>query len=66
MRGFKTLTHCRLIPVAMNALDVFEEIAIRLLFDVFDQRRAVRLVGFRVGQLESLSSKQLTLRESLD
>ena len=60
-RGFETLNHGKSISVAMDDLEVFEHISTRLLLEMYDQLRPVRLIGFRVAQLESHLDRQSTL-----
>ena len=60
-QGFETLTHSKKIPVAMDDFEVFRIIAQRLLWQAFDTDRKVRLVGFRIADLEIPPSRQITL-----
>ena len=60
-RGFETHSAHRSIPVAMDEVEVFRRLAHRLFAENCDFERPVRLVGFRVGQLEEPESKQTIL-----
>jgi DNA polymerase IV (DinB-like DNA polymerase) len=59
--GFETHTHGRSIPVAMDDTEVFLRQVRRLFAENVHQEEKVRLIGFRLGQLEALDSKQTTL-----
>ena len=59
--GFETHTHGRSIPVAMDDVEVFLRQVRRLFAENVHQEEKIRLVGFRLGQLEFLDSKQTTL-----
>ena len=60
-QGFETHTHGRSIPVAMDDETVFMRIAHGLFAENIDFDRPVRLVGFRLGNLEMPLSRQSTL-----
>ena len=60
-KGFETHTVHRSIPVAMDEISVFRRLAHRLFAENCEQQRPVRLVGFRVGQLDMQASKQTIL-----
>ncbi len=60
-RGFETLNHARSLPVAMDDEEVFRRLADGLLTDVYDTSRPVRLIGFRVGDLDAPPNRQATL-----
>ena len=60
-QGFETHTHGRSIPVAMDDESVFLRIAHGLFAENTDLERPIRLVGFRLGNLEMPSSRQSTL-----
>ena len=60
-RGFETHTHGKSIPVAMDDEQVFSRLAESLFAQNVDLERPVRLVGFRLGNLEIPSSRQVTL-----
>jgi len=60
-QGFETLNHARSLPVAMDDEDVFLRLADGLLTDIYDTSRPVRLVGFRVGDLDAPPNRQATL-----
>ncbi len=59
--GFETHTHGRSIPVAMDDIEVFLRQMRRLFAENVHQEEKIRLIGFRLGQLEALDSKQTTL-----
>ena len=59
--GFETHTHGRSIPVAMDDTEVFLRQVRRLFAENVHQEEKIRLIGFRLGQLEFLDSKQTTL-----
>ena len=59
--GFETHTHGRSIPVAMDDTDVFLRQVRRLFAENVHQDENIRLIGFRLGQLEELESRQTTL-----
>ena len=59
--GFETHASSRSIPVAMDDASVFKRIASILFANNVDTNRSIRLVGFRLGQLEAPSSRQTTL-----
>ena len=59
--GFETHTHGRSIPVAMDDIEVFLRQVRRLFAENVHQEEKIRLIGFRLGQLEFLDSKQTTL-----
>ncbi len=60
-KGFETHTVHRSIPVAMDEISVFRRLAHRLFAENCELQRAVRLVGFRVGQLDMPVTKQTVL-----
>ena len=60
-KGFETLSHARTLPVSMDDLELFRRLAPELLAEVYDAQRPVRLVGFRVGDLEAPPNRQATL-----
>ncbi len=59
--GFETHTHGRSIPVAMDDTDVFLRQVRRLFAENVHQEEKIRLMGFRLGQLEELDTRQTTL-----
>lgn len=59
--GFETHTHGRSIPVAMDDTDVFLRQVRRLFAENVHQDEKIRLIGFRLGQLEELDYRQTTL-----
>lgn len=63
--GFETHTHGRSIPVAMDEPDVFLRLAEHLFATNVQHNRGLRLVGFRLGQLDMPPTRQamLLLRE---
>ncbi|MDP6906815.1 MAG: DNA polymerase IV [Candidatus Thalassarchaeaceae archaeon] len=60
-KGFETFTHARSLPVSMDDIDVFRRIATRLLTELYDADRPVRLIGFKLGDLEAPPNRQSTL-----
>jgi DNA polymerase IV (archaeal DinB-like DNA polymerase) len=60
-QGFETHTHGRSIPVAMDDETVFMRLAHGLFAENVDLDRPIRLVGFRLGNLEMPLSRQSTL-----
>ncbi len=65
-RGFETISHARSLSVSMDDEETFQRIAARLLANVYDTARPVRLVGFRVGDLEAPPNRQATLDAFLE
>ena len=59
--GFETHTHGRSIPVAMDDTDVFLRQVRRLFAENVHQDEKIRLIGFRLGHLEELDTRQTTL-----
>ena len=60
-RGFETHTHGKSIPVAMDDEIVFSRLAQSLFAENVDLERPIRLIGFRLGNLEIPQSRQVTL-----
>ena len=60
-QGFETHTHGKSIPVAMDDETVFLRLARSLFAENVEFDRPIRLVGFRLGNLEIPSSRQSTL-----
>ncbi len=60
-KGFETHTHGRSIPVAMDDESVFLRAAHRLFAQHLDMEKPVRLIGFRLGNLEMPITRQSTL-----
>ena len=60
-QGFETHTHGRSIPVAMDDETVFMRLAHGLFAENIDFERPIRLVGFRLGNLEMPLTRQSTL-----
>jgi len=60
-QGFETHTHGRSIPVAMDDETVFMRIAHGLFAENVEFDRPIRLVGFRLGNLEMPLTRQSTL-----
>ena len=60
-QGFETHTHGRSIPVAMDEESVFMRLAHALFAENIEFERPIRLVGFRLGNLEMPLSRQSTL-----
>ena len=61
--GFETHTAGRSIPVAMDEASVFKRLANGLFATNVRPDSTVRLIGFRLGQLEMPTSRQSTLFE---
>ena len=64
-KGFETHTHGYSIPVAMDDESVFKRIACKLFAQNVEADREIRLVGFRLGNLELPQSRQSTLEFDL-
>ena len=60
-QGFETHTHGRSIPVAMDDESVFMRLAHGLFAENVELERPIRLVGFRLGNLEMPDTRQSTL-----
>ena len=60
-KGFETISHAMSLAVSMDDEETFQRIAVRLLANVYDIGRPVRLVGFRLGDLEAPPNRQATL-----
>ena len=60
-QGFETHTHGRSIPVAMDDESVFMRLAHALFAENIEFERPIRLVGFRLGNLEMPLNRQSTL-----
>jgi len=60
-QGFETHTHGRSIPVAMDEESVFIRLAHALFAENIEFERPIRLVGFRLGNLEMPLNRQSTL-----
>jgi len=60
-QGFETHTHGRSIPVAMDDETVFMRLAHGLFAENADLERPIRLIGFRLGNLEMPDTRQITL-----
>ena len=61
--GFETHTSGRSIPVAMDDESVFKRLARQLFATNIRPESRVRLIGFRLGQLEMPHARQTTLFE---
>ena len=61
--GFETHTSGRSIPVAMDDEAVFKRLAKQMFATNLRAESRVRLIGFRLGQLEMLPGRQTTLFE---
>lgn len=59
--GFETHTHGRSIPVAMDEPDVFLRLAEHLFATNVQHNRSLRLIGFRLGQLDMPPTRQVVL-----
>jgi len=60
-RGFETISHARSLALSLDDEETFTRIAVRLLANVYDTTRPVRLIGFRLGDLEAPPNRQSTL-----
>jgi DNA polymerase IV (DinB-like DNA polymerase) len=60
--GFETHTHGRSIPVAMDEPEVFLRLAEHLFATNVQHNRGLRLVGFRLGQLDMPPTRQAILK----
>jgi len=60
-QGFETHTHGRSIPVAMDDESVFMRLAHGLFAENVEFERPIRLIGFRLGNLEMPLNRQSTL-----
>ena len=60
-KGFETLSHARSLPISLDDDETFERIGFRLLANIYDTNRPVRLVGFRLGDLEAPPNRQSSL-----
>ena len=60
-KGFETISHAQSLPVSMDVLEVFQRIATKLLSNIYDTSRAVRLIGFKLSELEAPPNRQSTL-----
>ena len=60
-RGFETITHGMSLAVSMDDEETFQRIAAKLLANVYDTTQQVRLIGFRLGDLEAPPNRQATL-----
>ena len=60
--GFETHTHGRSIPVAMDEPEVFLRLAENLFATNVQHNRGLRVVGFRLGQLDMPPTRQAILK----
>jgi len=60
--GFETHTHGKSIPVAMDDPEVFSRLAQQLFANNLHHDEKVRLIGFRLGNLEMPITRQITLQ----
>ncbi len=60
-KGFETLSHARSLPISLDDEETFGRIALHLLANIYDTNRPVRLVGFRLGDLEAPPNRQSSL-----
>ena len=60
-RGFETHTHGKSISVAMDDESVFIRLARNLFAENVELERPIRLIGFRLGNLEMPETRQITL-----
>ncbi|MEC8789337.1 MAG: hypothetical protein VXX17_04665, partial [Candidatus Thermoplasmatota archaeon] len=59
-QGFETHTHGKSIPVAMDDETVFLRLAQNLFAQNVEFERPIRLIGFRLGNLEMPETRQST------
>ena len=59
--GFETHTHGRSIPVSMNDDEVFTSLAEKLFANNVQTGKKIRLIGFRLGHLDTPTTKQTRL-----
>ena len=64
--GFETHTHGRSIPVSMDDDEVFTSLAEKLFANNVQTGRKIRLIGFRLGHLDTPSTKQTRLNDLLE
>ena len=64
--GFETHTHGRSIPVSMDDDEVFTSLAEKLFANNVQTGRKIRLIGFRLGQLDTPNTKQTRLNVLLE
>ena len=62
-QGFETLVHSRTIMVETSHLRPIKDVATRLLTDMYDTDRQVRLVGVRLSNLSAHRGRQALLFE---
>ncbi len=60
-KGFETHTHGYSIPVAMDDEHIFCELAAKIFAKNVENGRKIRLIGFRLGNLELPENRQSTL-----
>ena len=60
-KGFETLSHAKSLSISLDDEETFVRIAVRLLANIYDTNRSVRLVGFRLGDLEAPPNRQSSL-----
>ena len=65
-RGFETYSHARSLPISLDDEDTFQRIAAQLLANVYDTSRPVRLIGFKLGDLEAPPNRQSSLDSFVD
>ncbi len=61
-KGFETYSHGQSLPVSMDEFEVFKRIAMKLLSDIYDTSRSVRLIGVKLSELEAPPNRQSTLQ----
>ncbi|MEC7178120.1 MAG: DNA polymerase IV [Candidatus Thermoplasmatota archaeon] len=64
--GFETHTHGRSIPVSMDDDEVFTNLATKLFANNVQYGKKIRLIGFRLGQLDTPTTKQTRLKTHLE
>ena len=60
--GFETHTHGRSIPVTMDDDEVFVSLAEKLFANNVQTNKKIRLIGFRLGHLDTPKTKQTRQR----
>ncbi len=60
-QGFETLSHARSLPISIDDEEAFARVSSQLLANVYDTSRPIRLIGFRLGELEAPPNRQSSL-----
>ena len=64
--GFETHTHGRSIPVTMDDDEVFVSLAEKLFANNIQTNKKIRLIGFRLGHLDTPKTKQTRLLSMIE